>query len=981
MGCESFKKDKAAQQRAANVKQALINQGLQEPQLSWAMASAAHESNGFNSAVSKDDNNYSGIKWANYSYLNGYPKGRSAPGNIAADGTRDSGNYVHFPTTDDWARVYVGNIGKGVYLNSNRGGQGKPLQATSMDEYVRRLKANGYFQDPASVYLKGMTNWNDCLGGVKPSGTPPTVTNNAAQDNQTKSNLQNLSNNFTSMLNAINSNVDALSQDEVNVGWGSRSGGDENSDWIGLRQYLMYLAMTYKPQSLVPFIELIPKFMMDESQNVGTWAKGVLGQDNAASTDFSSISQKEATQFLKMKSKFNKSQAAGGVDLLTLDPFQEGNSFSQSGEGSNRNFGYKLFGAVVLNPGIKGEETSKAGAIGFKSLEISQGAQSNQGLTMITIKILDVQGNKFLDVSSPWSFLLNASQVNGDFYLRYGWQIQIPKMQEAKDGDQLSSAYKFWNHPGWNLFGENIKSEIDSLAQKGQGHLTLTQSQNKDSISYAGYKEEGNQDQNGIFSTFATTRDLGNTESMIKNYIIVSMINPELSVNSEDGSVTATITFLMNTAVANCLCPLSQAFELHKFVSDSKDSTVTLTDLMKKVIKCNKEFIKNHDKLKEYSKYSIDEEGDIKNWVYVQKLTTHETVDVSSIDKIKISDVRTKEINDSHSQGSSNSQGTDLKISAWIANVLKDNGIAVLSQGEYGFNTEQNSGAFFMIWDDKEHSEISSQSGDQEQSMNPSSTGGNGADFDAGTGFLGNESTDRIMQQDDVFSFRFKGSLVEELLIEKNENPSNAQQAKNTETLAEKNIGKNEITSKGTPEQQDGAGATESNDTVSLKDKKQNQWYQLTKISAATIKCICHPWLKMAKPIYVKGTGYFDGKYAIAKIRHYLGDDNKFITELNCVRVMDDKDYTSKHKQNDAQQVMGMNNGFMNWASPMNNVPKGPYSNEFLQKSQLANFGTGINFENKNQNNGSNNINFNPNTDAYTQIKNAMGISPQGIGR
>lgn len=129
----------------------LIGQGLKRDVATWAAAQVMHETNGLKSNVSKEDNNHSGIMWINKPYQKA-TKGRKRPSN-------EGGYYAHFADNNAWARDFVRilNIGKR-----------KPANATSMQDYVNRLKANNYFTDSASNYYNGLTRWYNKLVKVIP---------------------------------------------------------------------------------------------------------------------------------------------------------------------------------------------------------------------------------------------------------------------------------------------------------------------------------------------------------------------------------------------------------------------------------------------------------------------------------------------------------------------------------------------------------------------------------------------------------------------------------------------------------------------------------------------------------------------------------------------------------------------------------------------------------------------------------------------
>lgn len=748
--------------------------------------------------------------------------------------------------------------------------------------------------------------------------------------NNTNNNInkdeQELNNELKINLEAVENNVDVLEADNVDVSWGSRSNSQEQSDWIGLRQYLLYLSTTYIPQSIVPFVELIPKFFLDEP----TSANGQQGGFNFE------LSGQQKEKFLKTKKRLDDLNKNGGIDMLTLDPFQDINKFNDDGSSLKstdspstplgRNFGYRIFGTVVLNPGIMGEETSKAGAIGFKSMEISSGAAIQQGVTLVTMQLLDVQGNKFLDITSPWSFLLNATQINGDFFFRYGWQLTIPKYNN-KETDRGSLGYKFWNHPGWRIFGngkddsiEKLKNDISSMAERsGANVITLTQSPNIKSLEYPGYTEHQNALINdksvGVFS-------VNRSQLNIEHYYIISMINPTLGVDAQDGSITATIQFRMNTAVSTCLCPLSKSDNVHKLVNESSNNETTLYDLMKNLIVDNKNFLNNDEKLKTYASDLVNPDTeDPKNWIIVKKLSNmNQEVNPKDI-KIKFDSASLDDINTN--KGSNN---TNLTLIAWLSGVCENNKLTLVGAGDPSTAGVHQVGGFVFIWDDA--------------GIEDSKNAGGAVNQDAATGFLGNSTKERVVMQDDVFSFRFKGSLVEEIKIENNENMT-AQNLENQQKVAEANAQENQVETGGADANRSsttGTAPTASNN-VTWKDKKQYMQYILSKMSAATIKAIAHPWLKLGYPIYVKGNGYFDGKYIISQLTHRLDDANKFTSEIQCVKVQNDSDYAKKQDEITQNTKFSMQNPYANYAT---DVSKKSNATRYDTPSKKANFVTSL---------------------------------------
>lgn len=88
-----------------------------------------HETGGFQSPLLLKHNNASGIMFA------------GQPGAVKGDN-----GYAWFKTVADWANAYKHELTKG----SN------PAAARTIEDFVNRLKANGYFTDSVSNYLNGV---------------------------------------------------------------------------------------------------------------------------------------------------------------------------------------------------------------------------------------------------------------------------------------------------------------------------------------------------------------------------------------------------------------------------------------------------------------------------------------------------------------------------------------------------------------------------------------------------------------------------------------------------------------------------------------------------------------------------------------------------------------------------------------------------------------------------------------------------------
>ena len=132
--------DKAKQAQQALV-MALNNIGADPKKLPLLMRQAAHESAGFNSRVSSV-NNLTGIKWSPKSAIKGeFDSGIRSP---------EGNNYSAFTDYNAWAKRYVQIINRGTK---------KPLEATTVQDFAARLKANGYFTSTLESYTNGLLSW------------------------------------------------------------------------------------------------------------------------------------------------------------------------------------------------------------------------------------------------------------------------------------------------------------------------------------------------------------------------------------------------------------------------------------------------------------------------------------------------------------------------------------------------------------------------------------------------------------------------------------------------------------------------------------------------------------------------------------------------------------------------------------------------------------------------------------------------------
>jgi hypothetical protein len=812
-------------------------------------------------------------------------------------------------------------------------------------------------------------------------GSGPTTT--SATTNKTASNI-NTPPTINSAFGAITTNINNTELETTSVSWGSRTNPAEASDFIGLKQFLLYLTTRFYPQNLIPFVELIPIFSIDTTQsnpsvssninsqqataNPSTFAANnqVPGYDykTAQSNNLNSIpggnTLLEQNRFNKTASNLNDLSSTGGTDIFNIDPFFEYTSSLNTPNAAgqqiitDRGYGFKIFGAIDVTPPIEGGTTSKAGGIGLRSIEIDAGSQVQNGMTLITMKFLDVQGNKFLDINSPWSFILNSRPggIGADFYFRFGWQVKVPDPKTKDD----AQAKRYWNHPGWLLFsslngeggdvgddGKVIKTYIQSIAQQNDNFITLTQATTLSSMNTPGYSRDQ------TTGTFLLDRKLNPLD-----YMGLVLVNPELNVNPVDGSIEATLQFRSTYAVANCLCLLNgsnipynssgvQSFETKALVVSN--NAPTLSDLMQAFIDDNRSFILNNPSLKNINNNKTSSlflaDHDINDWLTViggAGTDSTISVDPSSI-IVNINDDLLGQIK------RPDDKNTTTLIS-WLNAVLQANNMALLSAGSVENNVQNISsannslnGGFIIAYDsDKAQQNSQTITGTSLALKDPSF-----GDFlnytspsQGNQNFVGN----RLFTQDDVFAFRFQGSLVEEFGIEKLEIPNQAtiQAQKNLAT----NLGEdaNSTDVKTNPNIDDngnssgGNAPTTQNNPPSQNVTSAGKLVQLNILYSTMlglrVKAICHPWLKIGRPAYVKGMGFWDGKYFITKIKHTLDEGNKFITEVNAMKVNADNSDINNSANAANSTESAMNNPAAKKAQPILNPIKSQPTRSYI---------------------------------------------------
>ena len=144
------------------VYRAILNTGIKDPLLYLSQIGQETGNVNFTSKVSKADNNFSGIKFANQ------------PGATRGTKVTEYGHtsyYAHFDTVQDWANAY--------YKILKRIGA---LEATTTDELAHILKLGKYYEAPEKDYARGLKYFytklkakliaNEIVDTVKKNETP-----------------------------------------------------------------------------------------------------------------------------------------------------------------------------------------------------------------------------------------------------------------------------------------------------------------------------------------------------------------------------------------------------------------------------------------------------------------------------------------------------------------------------------------------------------------------------------------------------------------------------------------------------------------------------------------------------------------------------------------------------------------------------------------------------------------------------------------
>lgn len=142
----------------------LKEQGLREPANKFAALVALFESAYGKSNVAKKNNNFSGIKY------NPDSKWQSGKGLISPEGNY----YANYDNINNWSADFVKELRKG--------GIESPANATTLQQFVHRLKAIGYFTAEEQRYYNLVKSVGDKVNFVEEYAHPQSLQDQAKQD-------------------------------------------------------------------------------------------------------------------------------------------------------------------------------------------------------------------------------------------------------------------------------------------------------------------------------------------------------------------------------------------------------------------------------------------------------------------------------------------------------------------------------------------------------------------------------------------------------------------------------------------------------------------------------------------------------------------------------------------------------------------------------------------------------------------------------
>jgi hypothetical protein len=124
--------------------------GAPKSAIPFMVSQVAHETGDFKSLELQKYNNATGII-----FLNSPKQKNASRGDVLPESPQY--NYAVFDTIEDWARDYMRILSIGSK---------PPIKASTLTDFVTRLKNNKYFGDTIENYLKGLKRAYDKYGKV-----------------------------------------------------------------------------------------------------------------------------------------------------------------------------------------------------------------------------------------------------------------------------------------------------------------------------------------------------------------------------------------------------------------------------------------------------------------------------------------------------------------------------------------------------------------------------------------------------------------------------------------------------------------------------------------------------------------------------------------------------------------------------------------------------------------------------------------------
>jgi hypothetical protein len=514
---------------------------------------------------------------------------------------------------------------------------------------------------------------------------------------------------------------------------------------------------------------------------------------------------------------------------------------------------------LVLTPEHIDGVASKPGAIGFTEVTVESGSQANNGLSLISMSLVDVQGNKFTDVNSPWAFIYDArpGNIGGDFWFRYGWQVILPDINDPESA-------RFWNHEGWLLFGDS-KKQIQAQLIPGKSLITLTQAINVNKVGIKKDKITGqginNEDALVLFDEGVVFDDTTGVITVNKdmlgpdNYVKLSLLNPELS-QGEDGALIAKLNFMTTGAIAQNVL-LDYAVITRRILRQG--NVFKLGDILLAVMDDSSRFGFLAINTKEQRLKQVDatdqriaeiaKSRDFSNLVYI---VGPEGANGSSINP---DDVIIKIEGDLFRKMAAPNKEDGETLLGWFRKVLQENECELLSAGT-GSGAGINA-TWIIVTTQKISQNHTALRAKPQTSMQT----------------LSQNFKSIITSEKDVFSYRFQGSLVSTMAVEHTDTPNSMKIAAD---FAVAGLADMDSTDPNSPI---------SSKPISATDRTRNLTVVFAQMQNININCLAHPWLGVGKTVFIKGMGFYDGEYLLIEITHKL-EGQSFTSHLVGARIL-----------------------------------------------------------------------------------------------